>query len=176
MPFWTLLEYFSRAVLNMWTQCFIIVTLEWTLLRQVRAKLWFPFSTYSVMSSLWIHLLQLQIELWRDCNWCFSCQQRQENYILCCDGYYSYWVITVLIREVVLLCSAVGIICSYPIIFSVGGRTTGDWGTGKALAGSGPGVIEILSGIWFQKRRRIMKNVSQDNRYRLPNLKRTSPE
>jgi len=33
----------------------------------------------------------------------------------------------------------------YPRIFSVGGRTTGDWGTGKGLVGSGPGVIEVLS-------------------------------
>ena len=52
MPFWILLKYFSRAVLNIWTQCFIIVTLELTLLRQVRAKLRFPFSAFSLMSSL----------------------------------------------------------------------------------------------------------------------------
>jgi hypothetical protein len=52
----------------------------------------------------------------------------------------------------------------YPRILRVGGRTTGDWETGKGLAGSGLGVMEVLSGIWFQRPRRIMKNVSQDNR------------
>ena len=111
MPFWTLLEYFSRAVLNLWTQC-IIFALEWNR---------FTTRTCQVMVSvLYIFTDVLSVNQFAsasnkmmtcECSWCFRCQQRQENYSLCCDGYYSYYVITICIREVLLLCSAVGIIC-----------------------------------------------------------------